>query len=392
MGSFARRGPSEDLVSTSRSSETTLKRTPLYDLHLSLGARMAPFAGYEMPIQYPSGIMAEHRHTRAAAGLFDVCHMGQALLHSDGDVAAALEKVVCGDLQGLGRGQMRYTLLLNDKGGILDDLMVTRPRDDDHQDRLYLVVNAACKVSDFVHIEARLDGLARLERGEDRALLALQGPKAAEMMARFCPEASELTFLHGAPLAFDGIACTITRSGYTGEDGFEISVVAGHVGAIAERLLDQPEVLPIGLGARDTLRLEAGLCLSGQDFDQSNTPVSASLAWTIAKRRREAADFPGADLILRQLAAGPLRRRVGIRPDGPAPARAGTEILDEGGAPIGRITSGGYGPTVAGPIAMGYVDAGATTPGTKVQLAVRGKQLPGAVVALPFVPTRYYRG
>ena len=374
-------------------SDAPLKRTPLHGLHVSRGARMVPFAGFEMPVQYKTGIIAEHLHTRANAGLFDVSHMGQALLHADegGDVAGALERLVPGDLKKLKPGQMRYTLLLNSMGGIRDDMMVTRPTRADHQDRLFLVVNASRKDDDFAYIEDRLAGVARLERGADRALLALQGPKAAAVMARFCPEAAKLTFLRGADLSFDGAPCTITRSGYTGEDGFEISVKESGAVAIAEALLDQPEVLPIGLGARDSLRLEAGLCLYGHDIDQTNTPVSAGLAWTIGKRRCEAADFPGAELILRQFAAGPARRRVGIRPEGKAPARAGATVSDQNGAAVGRVTSGGFGPTIGGPIAMGYVDTLASTPGTLVRLAVRGKQLDARVVGLPFVPTRYHR-
>ena len=373
-------------------SDTPLKRTPLHGLHVSRGARMVPFAGFEMPVQYKTGIIAEHLHTRANAGLFDVSHMGQALLHGGGgDVAGALERLVPGDLKRLKPGQMRYTLLLNSMGGIRDDMMVTRPLREDHQDRLFLVVNASRKDDDFAYIEDRLAGAARLERGADRALLALQGPKAAAVMARFCPDAANLNFMRGADLSFDGAPCTITRSGYTGEDGFEISVKESGAVAIAEALLDQPEVLPIGLGARDSLRLEAGLCLYGHDIDQTNTPVSAGLAWTIGKRRREAADFPGAELILRQFATGPVRRRVGIRPEGKAPAREGAAVSDQNGAAVGRVTSGGFGPTIGGPIAMGYVDTLASTPGTLVRLAVRGKQLDARVVGLPFVPTRYQR-
>ena len=366
-----------------------LKFTPLHALHLELGGKMVPFAGYAMPVQYPTGIMGEHRHTRAAAGLFDVSHMGQAWLDAPG-IAALLETLVPGDIQGLAPGQIRYSLLMAEDGGILDDLMITRPLDDTDGSRLFLVVNAACKDQDFAHIAAKLAGRATLTRLDDRALLALQGPKAAEVMARLGPEANRLVFMTASPVTVAGIDCLVSRSGYTGEDGFEISVPADRAEDLARTLLAQPDVAPIGLGARDSLRLEAGLCLYGHDIDTTTDPIEASLAWTVPKRRREAADFPGAARVLAALKDGVTRRRVGIRPLGRAPAREGTVIaLPDGGAEIGIVTSGGFGPTVEGPVAMGYVPPALAKPGTRIDLIVRGKPLPAEVAALPFAPHRY---
>ena len=363
-----------------------LLHTPLYGLHVARGARMVGFAGYEMPVQYPAGIIAEHLHTRAQAGLFDVSHMGQIRLRGAG-AARALEALVPGDLQALAPGRMRYTLLLNGSGGILDDLMVTRV-----EDGLMLVVNAACKAADLAHLQARLDRTVEVEPQFERALLALQGPEAAAVLARFAPGIERIPFMSATEASITGVPCIVTRSGYTGEDGYELSMAPGQANAIAETLLAEAEVAPIGLGARDTLRLEAGLCLYGHDIDETTTPIEAGLAWTIGKRRRTEGGFPGAERILHELAEGPRRKRVGIRPDGRAPAREGTAITDEAGGPIGTVTSGGFGPSVGGPIAMGYVDAGAAATGTKLSLIVRDVPRPAQVAPMPFFPTRYYRG
>jgi aminomethyltransferase len=365
---------------------TPLRRTPLFDLHVACGARMVAFAGYEMPVQYPAGIIAEHLHTRAQAGLFDVSHMGQIRLHGDG-AACALEALVPGDLQGLAGGRMRYTLLLNEAGGIIDDLIVTRI-----EDGLSLVVNAARKEHDLAHLRTSLPADIVVEPRFERALLALQGPEAAAVLARFAPGVERMSFMSAADIALGGVPCGVTRSGYTGEDGFELSVAADAAAAVAEALLAEPEVMPIGLGARDTLRLEAGLCLYGHDIDETRTPVEAALAWTIAKRRRSEGGFPGSAVILQQLAAGTARRRVGIRPDGRAPAREGTAILDPEGRTIGQVTSGGFGPSLGAPIAMGYVGADSAGDNTPLALVVRDVPRPAHVAPLPFVPTRYYRG
>jgi aminomethyltransferase len=364
-----------------------LKRTPLYALHRSLGARMVAFAGYEMPVQYPSGILAEHLHTRAQAGLFDVSHMGQLRLSGAG-AAAALEALVPGDLSGLGAMRMRYTLLLNDRGGILDDLMATRLG----AGGLFLVVNAGTKGRDLAHLREKLARTVGIEPLDDHALLALQGPAAAAVLARFDDGIGRLPFMAAVETVLGGQPCFVTRSGYTGEDGFEISLPGENAEAVARRLLAEPEVEPAGLGARDSLRLEAGLCLYGHDIDDNTTPVEADLAWTIAKRRRAKGDFPGAPVILDQLARGPKRRRVGIRPDGRAPAREGTPILDVAGNPIGQLTSGGFGPSLAAPVAMGYVGAEHAAMGTALALSVRGSARPAKIVPLPFVAHRYYRG
>jgi len=363
-----------------------LQRTPLYSLHQSLGARMVPFAGYEMPVQYTAGILAEHLHTRAAAGLFDVSHMGQLRLAGI-DPAAALETQVPGDLRGLGPMRLRYTLLLNDDGGILDDLMATRLGDGG----LLVVVNAATKDADVAHLRDRLGGGVSVDRLDDRALLALQGPAAAGVLRRLADGVAGLAFMSAAEATLDGHQCLVTRSGYTGEDGFEISLPAAAAPALATRLLAEPEVAPVGLGARDSLRLEGGLCLYGHDIDATTTPVEADLAWTIGKRRREHGGFPGAAVILRQLAQGPARLRVGIRPDERAPAREGTPIVNSTGEQIGRVTSGGYGPSVGAPVAMGYVAAAYAAEGTPLSLIVRGAARPAHVAPLPFVPHRYHR-
>jgi aminomethyltransferase len=362
-----------------------LRRTPLDALHRSLGARMVPFAGYAMPVQYPSGILAEHLHTRARAGLFDVSHMGQLRLHGAG-AAAALEALCPGDIAGLGAMRQRYTMLTNDTGGIIDDLMVTNAGD-----HLFLVVNAGAKATDIAHLRRHLAAGVALETLDDRALLALQGPAAAAVMARLAPELTRLVFMSAAAASIAGMACFVTRSGYTGEDGFEISVAAGDAEALASRFLAEPEVAPVGLGARDSLRLEAGLCLCGHDIDETTSVVEADLAWAIGKRRRREGGFPGAAVLQRQLAEGAPRKRVGIRPEGRAPAREHTEITD-GSVPIGAVTSGGFGPTVDGPIAMGMVAAASAAPGTIVSLMLRGTPRPARIVTLPFVASRYYRG
>lgn len=367
-------------------TESALRHTPLHDLHVRLGAKMVPFAGYDMPVQYPTGIMAEHLHTRAKAGLFDVSHMGQVRL--DGaDAAPALETLVPGDIVGLAPGRMRYTLLTNEAGGILDDLMVTRAGD-----HLLVIVNASRKAADIAHLRRHLAGRAAVTPLDDRALLALQGPLAAAMLERFAPGIGKLAFLSGVAVDVAGHAAFVTRSGYTGEDGFEISVPAGAAEPLARRLLAEPEVRPIGLGARDSLRLEAGLCLYGHDIDETTTPVEADLVWAIQKRRRAEGGFAGAATITRQIAAGASRKRVGIMPEGRAPAREGTEIVDGAGAVIGRITSGGFGPSVDRPIAMGYVAAPQAMLGAALSLMVRGTPRPARIVPLPFVPHRYHRG
>jgi aminomethyltransferase len=373
---------------------TPLKHTPLHALHLEGGGKMVPFAGYEMPVQFSLGILKEHLHTREKAGLFDVSHMGQAVLAGPDHetTAAALEALVPGEIRKLRRGRLRYTMLLNEEGGILDDLMVTRPADEAEDGRLMLVVNAACKEADYAHIAARLPEGVTLNPKEDRALLALQGPAAANVLAGFAPGATDLGFMTAAAFRFDGAECHISRSGYTGEDGFEISVAAENAEDVARKLLDHADVEPIGLGARDTLRLEAGLCLYGHDIDATTSPVEADLAWSMGKRRREEGGFPGADRIQCELREGPNRLRVGIRPEGRAPAREGTEIMDETGERrIGAVTSGGFGPSVGAPVAMGYVAAAHAEPGSRVRLMVRGAAVPATVVALPFQPHRYFK-
>jgi aminomethyltransferase len=368
--------------------------TPLHPLHVARGARMVPFAGYEMPVQYADGILAEHAHTRNAAGLFDVSHMGQAfLVGPDHDtVARALETLVPADIVSLGPGRQRYTQLLNAEGGILDDLMVTRSADPVEDGVLMLVVNAGCKDADFAHLQATLPSTVRLIRADHRALIALQGPQAAHVLARHCPGTAEMAFMSAVSTRFDGIECHVSRSGYTGEDGYEISVKAPRVRAIAERLLGHPEVKLIGLGARDSLRLEAGLCLYGHDIDTTTTPVEAGLAWSIQKRRRQEGGFPGAERVLGELRDGARRRRVGIALDGRMPAREGAEIRGADGTPIGKVTSGGFGPTVGAPIAMGYVERTHAEPGAPLILMVRSKELGARVAPLPFVPHRYHRG
>lgn len=370
----------------------TLLKTPLYDLHVEMGAKMVPFAGYSMPVQYPLGVLKEHNQTREQAGLFDVSHMGQAWLIGD-DVAGALETILPADIKGLTPGQQRYSQLLNDEGGILDDLMVTRPADPKLTDRMFVVVNAGCKGQDFAHITAKIGDQVKIERLEDRALLALQGPASPKVAARLFGD-SVLTqpFMSQYLLSCDGVECLVSRAGYTGEDGYEISIPEADAEAIARKLLAEPEVEAIGLGARDSLRLEGGLCLYGHDIDTTTTPVEAVLMWSIAKRRREEGGFPGHGVIMQQLADKPTRKRIGIKPEGRAPAREGTIIADDAGNEIGVITSGGFGPTIGGPVAMGYVATEFAVADTKVSLMVRGKAMPATVTKMPFVPAGFYRG
>ncbi|MCX5519997.1 glycine cleavage system aminomethyltransferase GcvT [Kaistia defluvii] len=370
-----------------------LLETPLAGLHRELGARMVPFAGYSMPVQYPKGILTEHNWTRESAGLFDVSHMGQAYLvgPDHASTARALEALTPGEFQALAPGRIRYTLLTTPEGGIIDDLMVTRSADPNEDGTLYLVVNAGRKAIDYAHIAANLPEGVTLEPADDLALVALQGPKAAEVMARHCPEAAGMGFMTAARFPVDGIDCHLSRSGYTGEDGYEISVKAADAEALVRALLAEAEVEPVGLGARDSLRLEAGLCLYGHDIDEATSPVEADLGFALARRRRAEGGFPGAGRILGELASGPARLRVGIKPEGRAPAREGTEIRDAAGTTIGIVTSGGFGPTAGGPVAMGYVAAEHAAPGTPVTLVVRGKDLAASVVAMPFVPHRYFR-
>lgn len=368
----------------------TLDRTCLYDLHLTLGGKMVPFAGYEMPVQYPMGVLKEHLHTREAAGLFDVSHMGQVILRA-ADPAAALERLVPVDVIGLKPWRQRYALFTNPAGGILDDLMVAN-----REDHLFLVVNAACKAADIAHLRAGLPD-CEVEEITDRALLALQGPAAEACLARLLPGAAEMRFMDVAVLAWNGVELWVSRSGYTGEDGYEISVPEALAPAFAQALLDMPEVAPIGLGARDSLRLEAGLCLYGHDIDTTTTPAEGALDWAVQKVRRSggarAGGFPGAERILAELGTTAPRRRVGLLPEGRAPMREGTVLFAaaEGGEPLGQVTSGGFGPSIGRPMAMGYVPVDLSAPGTLLYGEVRGKRLPVTVADLPFRPSTYKR-
>ena len=375
-------------------TEAPTQNTPLHALHVELGARMGPFAGYDMPIQYPAGVLAEHLHTRKAAGLFDVSHMGQALLEGadHGAVAAFLEQLCPADFRSLAPGRQRYTQLLNEKGGIIDDLMATRAPGADGA--LRLVVNASRKPVDFALMRDRLPAGVRLTELPEAALIALQGPLAAATLARLAPEEGleTMPFMSAKAARIAEFETFVSRSGYTGEDGYEISLASSEAERFARLLLSQPEVAPIGLGARDSLRLEAGLCLYGHELDETIDPIEAALAWSIQKRRRVEGGFPGAQRIQDALANGPARLRVGIRPDGRAPAREGAEIVSADGAPIGVVTSGGFGPSVNAPIAMGYVARAHAAVGTPVSLMVRGRPLSARVVALPFHPHAYYRG
>ncbi len=370
-----------------------LKRLCLHDLHLGLGGKMVPFAGYEMPVQYPAGVMKEHLQTRNAAGLFDVSHMGQVILRPKRDMAAlcaGFEALMPVDVLGLAQGRQRYGLFTNETGGILDDLMFAN-----RGDHLFVVVNAACKDADVAHMRAHLADVAEVEFIQDRALLALQGPEAEAALAGLLPDVAAMRFMDVAVMDWDGAEVWLSRSGYTGEDGFELSVPEGRALEFAEGLLARPGVMPIGLGARDSLRLEAGLCLYGHDIDEGTSPVEAGLNWAIQKVRRSGGDraggFPGAERILRELAEGPERLRVGLRPEGRAPMREGTALFAVDGTPMGAVTSGGFGPSVEAPVAMGYVPASYANTGTALMGEVRGKRLPLTVVPMPFHPTRYKR-
>jgi aminomethyltransferase len=384
------------MAAVSDATSPPLKRTPLHALHVSLDGKMVPFAGYEMPVQYAAGVLKEHLHTRAAAGLFDVSHMGQiALVPKSGrlvDAAAALERLVPQDVIGLAPGRQRYAQFTNSDGGILDDLMIAN-----FGDRLLLVVNAACKEADEALLRAGLSDACELHPLTDRALLALQGPKAASVLAKLCADAETMRFMDSGPRMVDGIPCYVSRSGYTGEDGFEISVPADQAERLAKTLLSDKDVLPIGLGARDSLRLEAGLCLYGHDIDTTTTPVEAVLEWSVQKVRRSggvrAGGFPGADKILGQLDQGAPRRRVGLRAEGRAPVREGAVLFADATSAeaIGKVTSGGFGPILNAPVAMGYVPAALAAIGTQVFADVRGQRLALRVAAMPFVPNTYKR-
>ena len=373
---------------SSDSGRGPLARTALYELHLACGARMVAFAGFAMPLNYPLGILREHLHTRARAGLFDVSHMGQVRLTAKPgqNAAKALEALVPGDIAGLMPGQQRYTQFTNESGGILDDLMVTSTGD-----HLLLVINAACKDADVAHIQKHLAATCEVEPTFSRGLLALQGPLASQALARLAPSVAAMKFMTGAFVVIDGARCYVTRSGYTGGDGFEISTPADRTEAIARQLLAQPEVKPIGLGARDSLRLEAGLCLYGHDIDTATTPIEAGLLWSVGKERRAQGGFPGAAVVQKQIATGASRKRVGLLPDGKAIAREGAEIVIAGKI-LGKVTSGGFAPTLGRAVAMGYVERAHSANGTKVELMVRGKPVPAEIVPMPFVKHAYYRG
>ena len=383
-------------VSAPITSTDVLKRTPLHGLHLARGARMVPFAGYDMPVQYAVGVLKEHRYVRAAGGLFDVSHMGQISLRARSgniaDAARALERLVPVDILGLAPGRQRYALFTNDSGGILDDLMVAH-----HGDHLLLIVNAACKVADEAHLRSHLSDTCAVET-LNRALIALQGPMAEAALMRFAPACTSMRVLDVREMTILGAPCIVMRSGYTGEDGFEISMPADMAREIAEGLLENSNVAPIGLGARDSLRLEAGLCLYGSDIDASTTPVEAGLSWAISKERRNggcrAGGFPGAAVILEQLDKGCRRHRVGLRPEGRAPVRAGAPLFgeSEGGEAFGAVTSGGFGPSIDAPIAMGYMPISKAEGGTRIFAEVRGKRLPVEVSRLPFTQPNYKRG
>ncbi len=374
-------------------SEAALTRTVLYGEHAALGAKLVPFAGYEMPVQYPTGILAEHNWTRTTAGLFDVSHMGQAFLVGldHATTAAAMEKLVPADIASLKPHQIRYSQFLNPEGGILDDLMITRSAYANHEGWLYLVCNASRKQEDFAHIEKNLAANVKLQRGADMSLIALQGPRAEAALAKLAPAVRDIPFMFYAAVSIDGIQAHVSRSGYTGEDGFEISIFDKDAVRLWQLLLANPDVKPVGLGARDSLRLEAGLCLYGHDIDETTSPVEADLLWSIQKRRRIEGGFIGAARVQKEITSGPARKRVGIKPEGRAPAREGTVITDMAGRQIGVITSGGFGPTANGPVAMGYVETAFSKAGAAVQLVVRGNPMPAQVISLPFVPHNYKR-
>jgi aminomethyltransferase len=384
------------LATDGQSSPRSLKRTPLYALHVTSGGKMVPFAGYDMPVQYAGGVLKEHLHTRTSAGLFDVSHMGQiALKPKSGkvsDAALALERLVPQDILAVAPGRQRYAQFADERGGILDDLMVAN-----FGDYLFLVVNAACKAADEAHLRDRLSDVCAIEPLPGRALIALQGPKAESVLAKFCREVSSMRFMDAMRCRVGGIDCFVSRSGYTGEDGFEISIPAEVAERLARDLLADDNVLPVGLGARDSLRLEAGLCLYGHDIDTSTTPVEAALEWSIQKSRRKggtrAGGFPGADLILTQLQQGTARRRVGLRPEGRAPVREGAPLFADAASsePIGKVTSGGFGPSLNAPLAMGYLPSPQAATGGLVFAEVRGQRLPLKVSPMPFVPNTFKR-
>ncbi len=375
---------------------TVLARTPLYDLHIERGGRMVPFAGYEMPVQYAGGILKEHLHVRAAAGLFDVSHMGQLSIRARSgaltDAALALESMAPVDCVGLGVGRQRYALLTNNRGGIRDDLMIANLGD-----RFATVVNAASKNADEAHLRKALSAVCDIERHDDRALLALQGPKAEAVLASLAPEVAVMRFMDARATRIMGADVVLTRSGYTGEDGFEISMSATKAEGLVRELLKHPDVALIGLGARDSLRLEAGLCLYGSDIDTATTPVEAALEWSIARSRRaggaHAGGFPGADVILAQLANRAPRRRIGVCPEGRAPIRQGTQLYRDAQSPdaIGAVTSGGFGPSLNVPIGMGYAATDAAAPGTMLFATLRGERVPVRVTKLPFITLTYKR-
>jgi aminomethyltransferase len=379
-----------------RDADIPLKRTPLYGLHVASSAKMVPFAGYEMPVQFAAGVLKEHLHTRAAAGLFDVSHMGQILLRATsgdvGDAALALERLVPQDIVAIAPGRQRYAQFTNEAGGILDDLMAAN-----FGQALFLVVNAACKDADLALLRENLSDVCVIEPLADRALLALQGPKAAHVLGKFSAGVAQMKFMDAGPRKIAGHDCFVSRSGYTGEDGFEISVPAEQAEQLARLLLTDEDVLPIGLGARDSLRLEAGLCLCGHDIDTSTTPVEAALEWSIQKSRRKGGarpgGFPGADKILGQLESGASTRRVGLRAEGRAPVREGAQLFTDATSQtsVGKVTSGGFGPSLNAPVAMGYLPSALTGIGTQVFAEVRGQRLPLKVAATPFVPNSYKR-
>lgn len=372
---------------------TELLQTPLHEMHIALGAKMVPFAGYAMPVQYPMGVMKEHEHTRTKAGLFDVSHMGQVIIKGADYAAAAnaLESLIPVDILGLAENRQRYGFFTNDAGGIMDDLMLAN-----RGDHIFMVINAACKQADIAHMKDHLRDVT-VTPVTDRALIALQGPAAEAVLTTFDPAAADMCFMDVATLTLDGVACWVSRSGYTGEDGYEISIPAENAADLAVKILGHPDVAPIGLGARDSLRLEGGLCLYGHDIDTDTTPTQAALNWAIQKVRRtggaRAGGFPGADVILDEIGNGAARKRVGLLPQGRAPMREGVALFAQADdeTPIGQITSGGFGPTVGGPIAMGYLPTGQATNGTTVYGELRGKRLPLTVTPLPFTPANFKR-
>lgn len=370
---------------SSESADRPVKTTALYDLHVDLGGKMVDFAGWSLPVHYPSGIMAEHKHCRDKAGLFDVSHMGQVVIRGD-RAAKAFERLVPGNIDGLKVGHARYTVFTNEEGGVLDDLIVSRV-----DDGLFVVVNAGCRDADIAHMRAHLEPDVDMEELTGHALLALQGPAAADVLQKLTSDTIDLAFMQTKEIIIDGVLVRLSRLGYTGEDGFELSVANDDVVTLAKPLLADERVLPIGLGARDSLRLEAGLCLYGHELSPDITPIEAGLSWTIGKRRRQEGGFPGSDVILAQRVNGPTKKLVGICPEGRAPAREGTEIHDLDGGKLGLVTSGGFGPTIGGPVSMGYVPPSHAEPGTEVSLLVRGKSHAARIAPLPFVPHRYKR-